>query len=352
MENMNQKEVDKLRGNYKLRKFLFFSMIILELFFYMQDITVKKIKKYLIIAVLLTLTYSSIVFMYSKDKNPYHNPECLINNPRIKLEIQKKEKKIKKNIMKKIANETYVLILSGISDETRIFEKLNEKKKIGEYNNLWNNQSGIYNNLLKKGLNPDNIYILYGKGIPNKDAKSNEKILSEFNGTYSNSAKEENLENILNLIKSRIQEDKYDNNKFILLLQSEGYTEDNESYFQLPDKDLSSKELLENIIDIKGDKYLFTTACQSGYFSTTFKNKDKITAVSSSDKKDTVGGTDFNPTRLISQTIDVRSTEAFKKSVTISNQDYIDFLEKEFVSNYGKYFISDADTKYKLSWEN
>ena len=166
-------------------------------------------------------------------------------------------------------------------------------------NCFWASTFRVYNELLKSGHKPENVYVLYKDGKPPFDDKEFldkvKEIKKEFNGSYSNIATKSRLEELLNSLEVKIKPE----DNFTLYLSMHGsswgtlHFEHDKSLFNGCDKLYDGRCGLGGILEgNKSENILISVdACHAEAFTEMINHKSILIAAS---KRDRVGWGDRN----------------------------------------------------------
>ncbi|MFC1686897.1 C13 family peptidase [Nanoarchaeota archaeon] len=180
----------------------------------------------------------------------------------------------------KESGKKYAVLCTGASTRNKE-EGLSD---IIDKNTFWIATVNAYNELIKNGHKPENIFVLYKDGKPPFDdpdlLNKISKIKKEFDGSYTNISTKKNLINLLNSLESTIMPE----DNFTLYINQHG-SASGAAYFEFDDSYIFGKELgrvlkgnkSKNILIILGTCHAESFALQVNYpsISVACSKKDK-----------------------------------------------------------------------------
>lgn len=259
--------------------------------------------------------------------------------------IEKIEKIELSETLKSISNNTYALIITGTSDMYKFKSYMkNLKKREPDLNrkmekelskhistNFWSNTNATYNNLLKNGINPKNVFVLYSgkkRDLP-KIPNSNKILKNEINKKYSNKTTKKNIQNILEKINTKMRTDNYEDSKLMLILSTEGYMDpDTDNSYAMIDntKKITPEELSDYLKPINGTTFLIVDACNAGGFSEIFNGNKKI----------------FSSTASIKNSVGIHTKDNSYMKIATKNLENLTDIDKYMT------YIQEAGAEYSI----
>ncbi len=187
----------------------------------------------------------------------------------------------------KKSGEKYAVVCTGASIRDRA-EGLHDPI---DKNCFWVSTFRVYNELLKRGYKPENVYVLYKDGKPPFDDKEHrkkiKKIKREFNGSYPNIATSSRLGVLLNGLEGKIKPE----DEFTLYLNMHGCSW-GRVYFEHDDSSLSGSQLNDILEGNQSRNILiFGGSCYAEAFTNNIDHKSILIAGA---KRDRIGWLDRN----------------------------------------------------------
>lgn len=193
----------------------------------------------------------------------------------------------KKDSPIQILGEKYAVLCTG-TDVRNASEGLIDPI---DKNCFWISAVNVYNELIKSGHKPENIYVLYLDGKPPFDDEEYKdkikEIKNEFDGSYSNIATKARLEELLNSLEDRIKPE----DTFTLYLNMHG-SEWGTIHFDYNDSYIDGDDLETTLQGNKSENiFILADTCHSEAFT---DDIDYNSTIVSSSKKDFISWGDRN----------------------------------------------------------